>query len=203
MGFSRDWLLLGAAAVAGGQHGANHELELVKHQQGQHHGASHSRGEKNLGHGDATGQAFLATAEHDGDLVLLAESEPACQLGGGIQNDRKQHDADAQQTGKGPKRGIAPEPAGHCGAEGGIDHQQNGALVKKPDEVCALRDPFGCQRTRKMAQREWQQQLQHDRADMAPRIMRGRGARCRIDGLRHDQPVHQKRRNEDTQQGAG
>lgn len=65
-------------------------------------GPATTGGKRTLAMGTPLARLFLAAAEHDGDLVLLAEPEPACQLGGGIQNDRKQHDADAQQDRQGP-----------------------------------------------------------------------------------------------------
>src|SRR5690606_12953637 len=127
-GHGRGWFL-GPLPVSLGQHGANHQLNLVKNHQRQQQGAQSGPAEDDLRHGHPGREAFLGTGKQDGDAVFEIESEV---FGQESHNEQDQGQQQATRHGQGdqlPQRQGVPDPFNHGAAEGSVDHQIDGTLV--------------------------------------------------------------------------
>ena len=156
--------------VALRQHGAEHQLDLVKEHQRQDEDADAGGRKEDVGHRDAVGEAFFRAAEDDGDFVGFVEAERAGAVGGEGEDDGEQGERDHADNDQCAEADAAPDAFQHRFAEGGIDDEQDGALVGDADEAAVFGNPRRGKRAREVAEDEGQQQLQHDGADGAGEV---------------------------------
>ena len=133
--------------------GAGHELNLVE---------NHQREQEVIGfflkdshhHGRSHGQAFLGTAEDDGDTILPRESKPfAAEIRAGM-HDAEQHQTNEDKPRQMGDRELAPISLCRSAGERGVDHQPDGALVIPADEVFVPVDPVAQPALAPLAQEE-------------------------------------------------
>ena len=167
---------------------------MEQHQR-QHDCTHGGGGKEHIGHGNTTDHAFLGAAEHESDLVLLAEAQAACTPGGDEEHDGQQNAAQhdqAQQRGQGC---LLPQAADDGRAEGGVDHKQDGALVHQLDDGGTTLQKAADHRTHQMTDDKGQQQRHGNLAN---------GMHCIATLCIFVQyQAHQNRRDQNAQQGRG
>jgi hypothetical protein len=136
--------------IAPRQHGAGHQLYLVEHHQRQHHNPHGSGREQDIGHRDTVRQAFLRTAEHDGDLIGFTKAQPARHVSVHHQHDRQQHQAGDDDKHQRTQPDLMPDTVGDGFAEGRVNHQQDRSLIGLANQLTVAFNPFTNQRARQV-----------------------------------------------------
>ncbi|ELQ17235.1 Atu protein [Xanthomonas translucens DAR61454] len=183
---------LAIARIALRDEGADDQLDLVVDHHRQHDRAQAAAGEQHLGHRHAGGQALFRAAEHDRNFVAAAEAQPPRGEGDQPHRQRQQQRGDQRHAEQRRQWRLAPQAFDHRGAEGGVHHQQDHALVGVAQHRPAPLDPGADPGPQQVAGDERHQQLQHDLAHRLQRI----GHRA----LRAGQQAHQQWRQEHPEQ---